>query len=320
MTVVARLRSLGDYESVKRWITRLNKKSGSLETRRKYLHYLGEFCEYVGKNPDELVEERRDDLRSEDIFVRRRAEDLLDRWFTELERKGLSRNTCVLAYNAVRSFYKANYLELEMEETPSTWPVKVKPGLTREDLRALLGACRKPMHRAYILCQVQSGLGVSDLLKITYDLVEDQLKKGASHIHLRLLRGKRKELGWFDTFFGRMATQALREYLATRRDLISSSRLFPCTARNVNKFLKALSFRAGLGWTVSSHDLRKYFSTRLKTARVNDPAFNETLIEYWMGHSIGKVKKAYFIPPVEEQLRLYKLAEERLESWDLNRY
>ncbi|RLF09051.1 MAG: hypothetical protein DRJ98_08735 [Thermoprotei archaeon] len=25
-----------------------------------------------------------------------------------------------------------------------------------------------------------------------------------------------------------------------------SSRLFPCTARNVNKFLKALSFRAGL--------------------------------------------------------------------------
>ena len=313
MTVTAHLRSLEDYESVKRWITRLNKKSGSPNTLRMYLHYLEEFCEYAGKNPDELVEERRNDLRSEDIFVRRRAEDLLDRWFTELERKGLSRNTCVLAYNAVRSFYKANYLELEMEETPSTWPVKVKPGLTREDLRALLEACRKPMHRAYILCQVQSGLGVSDLLKITYGLVEDQLKKGASHIHLRLLRGKRKELGWFDTFFGRMATQALREYLATRRDLISSSRLFPCTARNVNKFLKTLSFRAGLGWTVSSHDLRKYFSTRLKTARVNDPRFNETLIEYWMGHKMGKVKRAYFVPPVEEQLRLYMMAEERLE-------
>ncbi|MHA1711556.1 MAG: tyrosine-type recombinase/integrase, partial [Candidatus Freyarchaeota archaeon] len=116
-----------------------------------------------------------------------------------------------------------------------------------------------------------------------------------------------------DTFFGRMATNALREYLAQRGDLIPSSRLFPCTARNVNKFLKTLSFRAGISWTVSSHDLRKFFSTQLKMARVNDPAFNETLIEYWMGHSIGKVKKAYFIPTVEEQLRLYRLAEERLE-------
>ena len=66
----------------------------------------------------------------------------------------------------------------------------------------------------------------------------------------------------------------------------ASSQLFPCTARNVNKFLKALSFRAGLSWT---------------------------LIEYWMGHKMGKVKRAYFVPPVEEQRRLYMMAEERLE-------
>jgi len=30
-------RSIKDYESVKRWITRLNKKSGSPNTRRIYL-------------------------------------------------------------------------------------------------------------------------------------------------------------------------------------------------------------------------------------------------------------------------------------------
>ena len=74
-----------------------------------------------------------------------------------------------------------------------------------------------------------------------------------------------------------------------------------------------MSDKAGLDWKVSSHDLRKFFATNLKLARVNDPAFNETLIEYWQGHSLGKVKGAYFVPPVEEQLRLYKLAEQRLE-------
>ena len=40
---------------------------------------------------------------------------------------------------------------------------------------------------------------------------------------------------------------------------------------------------------------------------------DETLVEYWQGHSLGKVRGAYFIPPVQEQLRLYKLAEQRLE-------
>jgi integrase len=130
---------------------------------------------------------------------------------------------------------------------------------------------------------------------------------------LRLLRGKEKQLGFFDTFFGRASVEALRQYLHTREELKDSSRLFPCTARNVNSFLKRMSDRAELGWRVSSHDLRKFFTTSLKLARVNDPAFNESLVEYWQGHSLGKVRGAYFIPPVEEQLRLYKMAESRLE-------
>jgi len=32
-----------------------------------------------------------------------------------------------------------------------------------------------------------------------------------------------------------------------------------------------------------------------------------------MGRKMDKVKRAYFVPPVEEQLRLYMMAEERLE-------
>ena len=70
-------RSIEDYESVKRWITRLNKKSGSPNTRRAYLRWIRRFCEYAGKNPDELIEERRDDLKSGDDRVRRRSSDRL---------------------------------------------------------------------------------------------------------------------------------------------------------------------------------------------------------------------------------------------------
>jgi len=309
-----------DFRSVNRWLTKLSKKSDSKHTRRNYLYWLRVFCDYADMTPDELVEEREKDLQQSDIFRRRRAEDRLDGWFANLNEtkssrtgRKYARNTVVAAYNAVRSFYKANYIELHVDEAPSTWPVKNKPGLTREELGRLLEATRQPMHKAYTLCQAQSGLSVSDLLRVNYGVVADQIEKGSDYIHLRLLRGKEKQLGWFDTFLGKMSVEALKKHLMTREGLKGSSRLFPCTARNVNSFLYRMSVRAGLGWSVSSHDLRKFFATNLKLARVNDPAFNETLIEYWQGHSLGKVKGAYFVPPVEEQLRLYKLAEPRLE-------
>jgi len=305
--------SLDSYESIQRWIIKLNKKSGSPNTLRVYLHYLGEFCKFSHSNPNELIIERKNVLESKDEFTRRTVEERLDKWFSDLEKKGLARNTCVTAYNAVRSFYKANYAMLEVEGAPSAWPKKIKPGLTREELGCLLNHARKPLHRAYVLCQTQSGLAASDLLKLTYGDVQSQVEGGSEHIHLRLLREKEKQLGFFDTFFGKMATEALTEYLSASKGFKEADSLFPCTARNVNGFLKRLSSRAGLRWTVSSHDLRKYFATNLKLARVNDPAFNETLIEYWQGHSLGKVRGAYFLPPVEEQLRLYKLAEQRLE-------
>jgi len=270
--------------------------------------------------PEGLIAEREHDLRETDMFRRRRAEERLDSWFMHLKearspRTGnkYARTTLVAAYNAVRSFYKANYVGLFVEDAPSAWPTKNKPALTRGDLGELLGVARHPMHKAHILCQAQSGLSVSDLLKVTYGDVAKQLQSNVEYIHLRLLRGKERQLGFFDTFLGRMSVESLRRYLSTREGLKESNRLFPCTARNVNSFLHRLSVRAGLGWRVSSHDLRKYFATSLKLARVNDPAFNESLIEYWQGHSLGKVKGAYFLPPVEEQLRLYKLAEKRLE-------
>jgi len=300
------------YESVQRWLTRLRKKGDSINTRDMYLRSLRRFCEYAEMTPDMLIEERDMDIRSGDRFERRHAEERLDGWFVELEKQGLARSSCVAYYNAIRSFYRHNYMELQSSEAPSSWPSKNKPGLSREELTALVKEAEKKLvYKAYILCQVQSGVGVSDLLRLNVADVKDQLD--GEYIHLRLLRGKRKELGWFDTFFGRMSTQALREYLSTRKGLKSSSRLFPYTRRGVNKFLGSLSYNARISFEVSSHDLRKFFATQLKLARVNDPAFNETLVEYWQGHSLGKVKGAYFIPPVKEQLRLYKLAEKRLE-------
>ena len=181
------------FKSVDRWLTKLSKKSDSEHTKRNYLRWLHVFCDYVDMTPDELIEERENGMQEKDMVKRRIAEDRLDAWFAQLKEtasprtgKKYARNTVVAAYNAVRSFYKANYVELHVDEAPSGWPSKNKPGLTREELGRLLNTTRKLMHRAYTLCQAQSGLSVSDLLRVTYGGVANQIENGSDHIHLRL--------------------------------------------------------------------------------------------------------------------------------------
>jgi len=299
----AQLLQLESFESVKRWETRLNRKSGSLNTRDAFLGWLSRFCAFADVDPDQLVSERQADLKSEDVFVRKRAEDRLDRWFSQLEKQGYARNTCVQAYAAVRSFYKSNHLPLEVGEPVQRWPAKEQREFTREHLRQLLDVSKKAKQRAIVMCQAQSGLGVSDLFGLTYGQVRPQLDEGRDHIHLRLLRGKEKQIGYFDTFFGAQAVGYLRKYIESRKTWRDEDKLFPVSPRGYNKVLEMLSRRAKLPFTVSTHLLRKFFSTYMKLGA------NETYVEYWMGHSLSRVRGAYFNPTQEVQLEKYKQAE-----------
>jgi integrase len=140
-----------------------------------------------------LIEERDHDIRSGDRFKRRCAEERLDGWFVELEKQGLA-----AYYNAIRRFYRHNYVELQSSEAPSSWPSKNKPGLKREELTALVKEAEsKPAYKAYILCQVQSGLSISELLRLNVADVKDQLD--GEYIHLMLLRGKTEGTGGYST-------------------------------------------------------------------------------------------------------------------------
>ena len=217
LMTTAQLLQLESFESVKRWETRLNHKARSQNTRDAFLGWLSRFCTFAEIDPDQLISERQDDLKSENVFVRKRAEDRLDRWFSQLEKDDYARNTCVQAYAAVRSFYKANHLPLEVGEPVQGWPVKEQREFTREHLRQLLDASKKDKQRAIVMCQAQSGLGVSDLFCLTYGQVRQQLDEGRDHVHLRLLRGKEKQIGYFDTFFGAQAVNHLRKYVESRK-------------------------------------------------------------------------------------------------------
>ncbi|GAH34247.1 unnamed protein product, partial [marine sediment metagenome] len=58
-----------------------------------------------------------------------------------------------------------------------------------------------------------------------------------------------------------------------------------------------------LGWkdSFSPYSLRKWFRTQLTLDDMND-----ALIESMMGHTLGKVRAAYLVPPPQKLIKFYE--------------
>ncbi len=296
------LGNLFSYESVKKWINILSStRTGSKGTQRNYFMWLQQYVDFVKKDPDSLITERKAQLKSDDDSINRRHEDLAYAFYNYLRNeRGLSPNSASSMLGCIRSFYKANYVDLKMR-TPQVWGIKESKIPTREELKHMVDACNI-RDRALILVQAQSGLGTSDLIKLRYGHIREGFEAGKNPIRITLVREKEK--AHFSTFIGTDAIDALKVYLNYRRagtrrlapevltddsPLIATYDWKPITDINtVYALVVNAAKRAGLK-QVHPHALRKYFASALRNAGVN-----ETIVEYMMGHRLPAVKRAYF--------------------------
>jgi len=60
--------------SVQTWLTGLKSRADLHSTKYHWVGNLKRFCEWVGKTPDQLIEERKEQLHSEDQRERHSAE------------------------------------------------------------------------------------------------------------------------------------------------------------------------------------------------------------------------------------------------------
>lgn len=287
-----------------RWMTSLR---GSESTAKTYKLFLERYLKFTRSKPDELIADRAKTLKSEDMFVKRKHEEMLDRFFKQMEKDKYSRNTCVLAFATVRSFYKANYVKLEVV-SPETWVTKSYRAIRKKDLKAMVEAADFT-GQSYILCQASSGISIEDLLAVTldtesevYGTIKQQLREGIRPVNIHLRREKSKQLGYFDTFISTEAADVLDEYIGKR----SKGGLWGYSKRHIQRIVTNVADAAGLKG-VSTHSLRKFFTTQMKLADVN-----ESIVEHMVGHTLGGSKGAYFIPPVEELRKKYVLVEPSL--------
>jgi len=294
------------YSSVKRWLSHVFADGvRSQSTEKTYLHFLQRYCRFVGMAPDQIIEERRKQLKSPDEFIRRQHEELLTDWRNYLEERcGLARSSVVTALNIIKSFYKASYVPLQIK-SPKSWPATERKVPTREELAKMIETCRRYRDRALIMFLSQSGISLKDLSLVKYSTIREEFEGGVEPIHIPIERTKTKTR--YDTFIGSNTIEFLKGYFKENKPRLNRP-VFNTAIRTIQYIVKTVSIKAGLKPHTSPHKLRAFFNTYMSLSFHESHSEHIPLVEYWMGHKLP-YKGAYMVPPVAQQRELYRKHE-----------
>lgn len=297
---------LQDYETVQRWLTFV--AGGGIRseaTEVLYLYFLGKFCAFCKKTPDEIIAERLEQVTSSNEIERRKYEEKITAFVENLEKSGIGRSSAVTGHNVIKSFFKAQQLKIDLEsKSPKSWSTKGPKKIpTHEELARMIRVSPKIRDRAVIMCLGQTGISLGDFLRfLTFDTVRKELEENVSPLHLAMKRGKIEK--HYDTFLGAESTELLKEYIG--EDLPTNNNpIFNDSRRTIQYIVEKASVRARLTPHVSPHGLRAFFSTYMSLSFHQAQSQHIPLVDYWMGHE-QPYKGAYMIPPVDIQRKLYK--------------
>ena len=211
-----------DFESVRYWMDSLPGEAGTGTTKYQWKLRLRSFCNWLGKTPDELISERKEDLKSDDSRVRHRAEMSVKRFLKYLsEERQLAPNTRRTYYTAIRSFYKRSYQELTFFRGDGPRAEAVTEGstaATKEEIERMVEVS-KPRDRALILFIKDTGLAESDVakLKLRNLGVRDPSEIFTLEPPVTITTKRKKTRVQTLTFLGREGLDALRIHLRIRQ-------------------------------------------------------------------------------------------------------
>jgi len=297
------------------------------------------YAQYTGLTPEQLVEEALEDAkrdpREKTDIVKRRLIGFYNWLITEAPRRGpggketgrrgISSKLAHTYVNAIRSFYDTFGVVVKLKgrsALPKPRVTNKRMRLSNMDVKRLLDHCRSPRDRAIILVMFQSGMDVSTLCSLKYRDVAEGLAKGEHPLKLNLYRPK-SGVEYY-TFLGKDACEALRAYLndlkAKGIRLSYNDPLFlkegkkalrkePIKPNLVQKMMRELAVKAGFvdenmnGRAinpVSPHALRESFGSIMTGKGVP-----RTVVDFWLGHEVGEMAKAYQEARFEDVKRMY---------------
>jgi len=210
-------------EAVQRWIEYLATKTGSESTKRIYFYALQRYYKFAKKNPDQLIKERTRNLEAKTETTKRKHDELLQRFFNDLDKKA-SRSLSTTLFNAIKSFYKANYVDLRLP-SPKGWTTHTDKIPTSDEIKKMVQLSDSPLQRAVILFSAQSGQRAGIITALTYGHVKEGLESGKSPLWMQVSGDIRNRTGErvnkhrqaYSFFIGHDTIEALRAYLDTRK-------------------------------------------------------------------------------------------------------
>lgn len=312
------------YIEIQTWL-----KTVSPITRRGYLNALKKFCEFSGRNPKQLILERDKETKSPDPNSRTGIRDLVLDFREYLEKEGYAPKTINARDGAIRSFFTAvlgkagmvnvkNYRKAQVSTKKDLVP-------TLDELKRMLSVCNLE-EKFRIIFLAQTGMRISDALKLRIGNVERELELGKVPLATRYLPEKEKEtVGERITFLASDGVETLKRYLEWRKrigeKLTPDSPLFPSRTKRgtqplspqkFNKMLKNVAMKAGLNGNgkygvLRAHSLRKFFVTQLTNHGAEDK-----IVNFFIGHKIPEVDRVYWIRRIEKLREIYAERQQHL--------
>jgi len=237
------------------------------DTRIGYKRYFLKFCQWLGKSPDELVEMKKKALehngdRRENMILEGKVKQFISYLehdaVTKWKKKGYGLGTRKMAYAGICSFFVLNEYPLSMKrgDRPSGDALGSRIPDKAEVVK-LVNCAKSRRHRAAILFLKDSGLRLSDVVRLRWSDIQDM---GDGFKGFTLITQKRGVKA--SPFIGPETSHAL-EQLPRKKD-----RIFPISARYLCIAITDLIKEAQLDQGLTAHGLRKYFNTELEAARV----------------------------------------------------
>jgi len=319
-----------NFESVKTWMAEL----ANLRKSTKYVYgqHLRFFCDWIEKSPDELLKVRKEDLKKEDPSEKRAIERLVKQYLAHLTERKMSRGFKKQAYAAVRSFFARYYMPLQFFRSDAPRGPPPTPKVARKDEIRKMLTYADERARALILTLCQSGLRISDAVKLKYSDIREDFEANRTPCLIQVVTQKTQTPTV--TFLGQDAVDALRVYFDLRErgtkrlyyapkigqqvekglppeEITNESPLFRTKQKRVKRvsvkqateIIRTTSLKAGVGF-ISAHSFRRWFQTTLEQAHIQP-----NWILRMMGHSLPGVEGSYSRPKIEQMRDAYKQAE-----------
>jgi len=327
--------------ALKRWLDTIT-RSG---TKYNYRTAFRAYTLFTGMTASALIDEaledvRRDPREKRDVVLKR----LIDfyHWMkTEYPKKsrgrgshriigkGVSDKLAHLYVTAMRSFYSTFGVTVRMKgrhSLPKPRITNKRMKMSAEQVKVLVDHTGTTRDRAIILTLFQSGMDVSTLCSLKYGDLAEGLAKNEHPLKLELYR--QKSGVEFYTFLGRDAVQALKAYLADAEQrgvqfkydtslFLTGKGKRPLNTHNIQTMMRRVAIKAkfideennGKAFNpLGPHALRESFGSIMINSGVPD-----TVVDFWLGHSIGEMAAAYKGVQFESLKKMY-LERERLIS------